>query len=204
MTVFIRYLYSNVGAVIVTFLLFLIMQGLISKGSELRSDDRHYQMVNFVRTEPDSQLQTRELKPIRPPQPMETPDTAQMSLPDLTPAVEQHALPSIEFRPSLEFSLELGTGMGIGDGDFLPIVQVAPQYPPRALRRGIEGYTIVEFTIDVDGRAVDARIIEAEPQGVFEANSLDAVSKFRFRPRMINGEPVRVPGQRKRFNFRVN
>jgi protein TonB len=204
MTLFIRYLYSNVGAVIVTFLLFLIMQGLIIKGSELRTDERQYQMVSFVRSEPDNTLQTRELKPLRPPQPTETPPAAELSLPDLSSDIAQHQLPSVAFEPSLNLSLDLGTGIGIGDGDFLPIVQVAPQYPQRALRRKVEGYTIVEFTIDIDGRAVDARIVEANPQGEFDQTSLDAVNKFRFRPRLINGEPVRVPGQRKRFNFRIN
>lgn len=201
---FIRYIYSNVGAVVVTFMLFLVMQGLISKGSELRNTDRHYQMVNFVRVDTQEELQTRELKPVPPPKPSETPESAELALPDLAPSPDQHALPRMTFSPSLELSLEPGAGLGTGDGDFLPIVQVAPQYPSKALRRRIEGYTIVEFTIDPNGKAVDARIIEANPPDVFDATSLDAVRKFRFRPRVVNGEAVRVPGQRKRFNFRVN
>ena len=46
-----------------------------------------------------------------------------------------------------DISLEGGLALESGDGEYLPIVKVAPVYPRRALQRGIEGFVIVEFTV---------------------------------------------------------
>ena len=43
------------------------------------------------------------------------------------------------------------TGMSSGDGEYLPIVKVAPIYPRRAQTRGISGYCIVEYTVTTSG-----------------------------------------------------
>ena len=50
--------------------------------------------------------------------------------------------------PTVDANLNVGgVGFGVSDGEYLPIVKVAPVYPARALRMGIEGYCIVEFTV---------------------------------------------------------
>jgi protein TonB len=36
----------------------------------------------------------------------------------------------------------------------------------------------------------DIQVVAAEPGGVFDAAASDAVATWRFRPRLVNGQPV--------------
>jgi TonB family protein len=61
-----------------------------------------------------------------------------------------------------------------------PIERANPEYPRTALRAGIEGSVLVEFSVDGRGRVVAPRVIDAIPIGVFEGAALEAVSKWRY------------------------
>lgn len=78
-----------------------------------------------------------------------------------------------------------------------------PEYPPDALRRGVEGYVTLEFTVSASGRVRDVAITEAQPEGVFERAVREAVRGWRFEPATEGGEPVpqRV---RHRFDFNLD
>ncbi|MEX1033789.1 MAG: M56 family metallopeptidase [Cellvibrionaceae bacterium] len=78
---------------------------------------------------------------------------------------------------------------------------VKPEYPRRALTRGIEGEVVVAFSIDRWGRVVDPRIVQATPAGVFDRQVLRAVEKFQFKPSLVDGRPVAVEGAREVFKF---
>jgi protein TonB len=86
------------------------------------------------------------------------------------------------------------------DGELLPIVTVAPSYPPRARAAQIEGHVVVEFTVTLTGAVKDAIVVEST-HTAFERASIEAVQKFRYRPRVVDGQPVEVRGIRKRFTF---
>ena len=94
-------------------------------------------------------------------------------------------------------------GAGASDGDYLPIVKVAPVYPQRALSRKIEGWVLVEFTVTETGAVADARAIEAEPPGIFEDAAVEAALKFRYKPRVIDGKPVAVSGVQNLIRFEM-
>jgi protein TonB len=78
--------------------------------------------------------------------------------------------------------------------DWLPIEQVKPTMPREAALKGIEGFITFTFDIDEDGRVENIRVTEAENRSVFEEEARRAVRKFRYRPRKVNGRPVRVVG----------
>lgn len=65
-----------------------------------------------------------------------------------------------------------------------------PDYPERALVQRIEGWVDVEFTVARDGTTGAPRIVAAEPGGVFESATLDALARWRYEPRRIDGTPV--------------
>lgn len=65
-----------------------------------------------------------------------------------------------------------------------------PQYPYRAKRDGIEGHVMLKFVVDVNGLARESRVVEAEPEGIFEESALRALERYRFRPAVKNGKPV--------------
>ena len=57
-----------------------------------------------------------------------------------------------------------------------------PVYPDLAARRGIQGRVLLEFALGADGRVRDARIVSADPAGVFDAAALAALRGWRFAP----------------------
>lgn len=78
--------------------------------------------------------------------------------------------------------------------DWLPIEQIKPKMPREAALKGIEGFITFRFDIDENGRVENIKVVDAENRSVFEAEARKAVRKFRYRPRRINGRPVRVVG----------
>ena len=84
--------------------------------------------------------------------------------------------------------------------DYGVISKVAPIYPRRALTRGIEGYCIVEFSITSQGTTANLKAIDCSSE-LFARSSINAVSKFKFKPRTVNGIPVTVPVVRNKISF---
>ena len=58
--------------------------------------------------------------------------------------------------------------------------KTSPGYPKRALRKGIEGWVHVNFMIDANGITYDHKVVEAEPQGIFDKAALNAVKKWKY------------------------
>jgi len=69
-------------------------------------------------------------------------------------------------------------------GSSIPIarVMVQPAYPSSAIARGTEGYVVVRFDVTSAGNTDNISVIEANPKGVFERASIDAVRKWKFQP----------------------
>lgn len=60
---------------------------------------------------------------------------------------------------------------------------IAPAYPRRAQRRGLNGYVDVAFDINPDGRTDAIEILGGENTDIFGESASDAVRKWRFAPR---------------------
>ncbi|MBM4204369.1 MAG: energy transducer TonB [Gammaproteobacteria bacterium] len=89
---------------------------------------------------------------------------------------------------------KLGAGAGAAEGDAVPLVTSPPEYPQRAISRGLEGWVIVEFSIDPLGRVFDPRVIEGQPAGIFDRAALKAIQRYKYKPKVLNGEGVPVSG----------
>ena len=181
-------------------LLTAFMYSLIQLGEQqLGERDRAY-IVDFVRVQRDERTDRREPRPER----VETPDAPPMPRADISPgAVDSAALAVSSMAPDLSRGVDVsGFGAGAGDGEILPIVRVAPVYPPDLARRGIEGICRVEYTVTTSGTTRDVRVVPGEcTHPAFERPSIAAAERFRFRPRIVGGEPVEVQGVRNTFVF---
>lgn len=79
---------------------------------------------------------------------------------------------------------------------------VAPSYPPEAFRSHREGWVEVQFTITADGKVVNPKVVGAEPNRVFDQAALEAVRRWTFKPRMVDGKPVEEQATR-RIEFKL-
>ena len=70
------------------------------------------------------------------------------------------------------------------------IHDVAPQYPPEAGRARIEGAVVLMAVIGKDGSVQDVRVESGLP--ILAQAAMDAVKQWRYRPYLLNGEPVEV------------
>ena len=80
------------------------------------------------------------------------------------------------------------------DTDVIPLVRIAPEYPPRALRRGIEGWVQVQFTITPTGAVTDAKVVAADPPGLFDEAAIRSILRWRYNPKIEGGVAVERVG----------
>lgn len=185
----------------VTFSLLWVMQYLIATGAQAITDDRTHRFVDFVRVQRQEETRTREERPERPPEPdRPPPDTPDRDMDDID------AGEGAGFgvgAPEIDRGFDIGGRDGFfSDGEYMPIVQVAPQYPRRAQQRGLEGWVTLEFVVTRQGTVRDPVVIDSS-SSIFERAAIEAVQRFRYRPRVIDGEPVDVPGVQFRITFEL-
>jgi protein TonB len=102
-----------------------------------------------------------------------------------------------------DLDLSIGTGLSASDGEYLPIVKVAPQYPARASSRGIEGYVLLEYTVTKQGTVVNPVVIEAQPDKIFNRAAINSALRYKYKPRVVDGVPQEVHGVKTRITFQL-
>lgn len=195
-----RFGLSFLLAAAVTFGLYWLMYTLIATGRTALDEAERGRVVDFVRLKRDQRLETKDRKPKRPPKPEAPP-------PQIQPQQQQATAPSadaISIGPVGVDDIDLkGFGLSPSDGEYLPIVKVEPIYPRRAAQRGIEGYVLLEFTVTKTGAVRDPVVVESEPSGIFDRAAMKAALKFKYKPRVIDGVPIEVPGVRNLIKFEL-
>jgi protein TonB len=68
--------------------------------------------------------------------------------------------------------------------------QVLPIYPPLAKAARVQGIVVLEAVIAKDGSVQDLRVVSGH-QLLIQA-AIDAVSRWRYQPTLLNNEPVEV------------
>lgn len=197
----IRWLVSMALALLITLLLFYLMQALIATGAQLE------QRVNVVKivdaTMPEIEMEV--VREVERPQPIEQLDTPPPDVPERTTNLDNG--PGLNFERAainLDSGLDIGAaGISITDGEMLPLVNVTPQYPTRAASRGIEGWCQVSFTVTATGGVSDVIVVDAEPSGIFDSSSIRAAEKFKFQPKVVDGQGVPVPNVQYVFRYQL-
>jgi protein TonB len=90
--------------------------------------------------------------------------------------------------------IEMGDGPTLGgaasDADVIPLVRVQPMYPPTAAQQRIEGWVRLAFDISTTGSVKNARVMASQPPNVFDVAALNAIKKWKYKPKIENGERV--------------
>ena len=196
-----RYAFSIAIGLVVTLSLLFVMQLLIVTGKEALTKPRDRANLEFVRVKRNETLNVDDYTPEKPPKPPETPpETPPQDLDNIDPSAPAINVPA----PTVNAETNIGGpgGMNIAEGDYLPIVRVAPVYPARALSRGLEGYVDLSFTVTTTGTVKDPLVIFST-SSLFERAAIRAVLKFKYKPRVVDGVPVDVPGVKTRITFKI-
>jgi len=83
------------------------------------------------------------------------------------------------------------------------LVKGAPaRYPPAAMRAQQEGWVVVSFMIDPDGRTSHIDVVDSEPRRVFDRAAIEAVSRYQFTPATRGGVPT-ASKQQQRIEFKL-
>ncbi|MQT28831.1 TonB family protein, partial [Pseudomonas helleri] len=85
---------------------------------------------------------------------------------------------------------------------YLPISKVAPDYPQRALDKGIQGDCTVEYSVTPQGKVDNPKVV-GNCHPAFIRPSLVAAATFRYQPRMVDGQAVTVAGVRNTFHYKI-
>ncbi len=196
-----RYVTSIVVGAVVTVSLLFVMQLLIVTGKQALTDPRERHKLEFVRVKRNENLNIEDIIPEKPPKPPETPpETPPQDMDNVNPDA-----PTINIAPpTVQAGTDIGGpgGMNIAEGDYLPIVRVAPVYPARALSRGLEGFVDLSFTVTAAGTVKDPIVLQST-SSLFERAATRAVLKFKYKPRVVDGVPVEVPGVKTRISFQL-
>ena len=196
-----RYAFSIAIGVVVTLSLLFLMQVLIATGKTALTKPRDRAKLEFVRVKRNEALNVEDFTPEKPPKPPETPpETPPQDMDNIDPSA-----PTINVAPptvATDTSIGGPGGMNIAEGDYLPIVRVAPVYPARALSRGLEGYVDMSFTVTTTGTVRDP-VVLFSTSSLFERAAMRAVLKFKYKPRVVDGIPVDVPNVKTRITFKI-
>jgi protein TonB len=201
--IIIRWAVSMLMAAGITLSLFYFMQALIATGADL---DQRVSVVKIVdATMPEIELEV--IEEIDKPEPIQDDTEVVEEVPDRQ--VNLSDGPSLNIERA---SIEIDTGLQLSnasisatDGDMLPLVAIAPQYPTRAAQRGIEGWCLVSFTVNGLGNVEEDSIVvvDAEPSSMFDRSSIRAAGRFKFQPRVVDGQGVAVEDVQYVFRYEL-
>lgn len=195
-----RYLSATIIAMMVTMTLFFIMQTMVlTERVTLITETPPYYVPIIERTKMLTPKEIDRRVP-KPDEPRIEPPT--MDIPKAGPG--KVATPWDHFPgpqgPSAPGDID---GAAIMSGDMLPLVLVQPDYPRRALLNGVSGHVLVSLSVSAQGLVTDVRVLDATPSGWFESAARAAALKFRYKPRIIDGQAVAVEDVLYRFAFEL-
>ncbi len=196
------YLALSVGAslaIVVTVSLLFLMSWLIHRNDVALEDKERYKIADIFMGDTDIDVQRKTQKPEKPEKPEEAPPEI-----ELDPLIDQSvSTDAINIQPNLKSSLNnQGPGLSASDGEYLPFVKVQPSYPRRAQARGIEGYCIVSYTVTKQGATKDIAVVDCSSK-LFERASMKAAQKFKYKPRVVDGQAIEVPNVKNKFNYKL-
>ena len=200
-----KYLAGAGLAVFITVALFFLMVALISLGDTGIKTDNARKLADVIM--PDRDIDTLYDDFEKPEEPDQQPeDIAQPEL-DLAPIEGVDvAIP----KPKTNFAA--GGGF-FRDGEYIPLFKVTPIYPRRAQERGIQGYSIVAFTITETGTVEDVVPLEGfcgdptDPAteyrkcSIFNSAASRAALKLKYKPKIVDGNAVKVYDVPHKFTF---
>ena len=190
-------------AIVASLLLFAIMDAMIDGDHITKGNTDSLRYIDFVR------LEREVIKPPEPKKPPPKPEILKKPPPAISLAGKSFNKPKqekLEFPDSkLDVPLNLTSPTGLsgvnltrGKGNIeheknegiVPLIRLAPVYPYKARRDGIQGWVDLEFTITTTGSVKNIKVTKSRPRRVFDKAAKKSLSRWRFKPRIENGVAI--------------
>ena len=198
---FTRYGIGLVAGTVVTVVLLYIMQSVIAFDESVLNEAPRVEIRDFVQLIEDEPVEPRKPE-MDPPPPVELPPLDPLQVVPDSP-VGQPLTDDWDIKPHGPGLDDLHGSSWSQDGEYMPWFKPDPEYPTIALQRGIEGYVIVQFDVTEEGTVENPVVLEAQPPSVFDRSAKRATLKFKYKPKILNGQPVRVKGVKNRITFEL-
>lgn len=188
---------------------FSLLYSAIHVGKFVTDKSEALQTIDFVRLRRDSETETlQRRKPPPPPAPPPPPSKMKVVAEASSQGMTGMAIPTLDLSASvtggpMAGAMGKGGGAAMFDGDLLPLQRIPPQYPRDAARAGVTGWVQLEVTVNADGSVRNAKVTDAKPKGIFEAAAVQAVMRWKFKPKIQDGKPVEQKGAQK-IEFNLN
>lgn len=193
-------------------LLIALSASIQMSGHQQRSSTSPYSL-SFVRVIKNSEtikkLRIKPKKPKPPPTPPKKPSPKLAKL--KAPKISTVKAPSLKISPPINIAASnniLGDAFvrseskGAVSTGLVPLVRVNPIYPRRAKKLKKEGLVKLEFTITPEGTVRDISVITSKPKKLFDKSAIRALSKWKFRAKIRDGNPVEQRAS-VQINFRL-
>ena len=142
--------------------------------------------IEFTRMRKDTEVASKREQKVERERPPPAPEVPRMAF--SAGSVESNVAtlsPSVDAGSAMS-KLSLSAG---SDRDTIPLVRVPPDYPQRALSRGLEGWVQVQFTITGTGAVKDAVVVKSSSK-IFEEAALKSILRWRYNPKIEGGVAV--------------
>jgi protein TonB len=189
---------------VVAFVLFVIMAELIANSGRPAEKAKETVIIDIVMAEPDDTTQLRKRVPPPPPPPPKQPPKMKPVEPDIPDADTDglsFKMPAVDVAGA---SVDIGSVGAMRDGEATPIVRIEPKYPVQAARDGKEGWVKLSFTINEVGGVEDVKVIEADPKRVFDREARRALGKWKYKPKIEDGKPMKQFGLTVQLDFKLD
>ena len=189
--------------IIIAFFLTWFMHALIESSQKELDEGVRANLLDFVRINREETSQRKNVKAQRPemdeaPAAPAAPEADPQGAVDVSLAV---SLPQVSNHIDVDISMDMGISMG--DGEYLPIVKMSPTYPAKARLNETEGSCLVTYTVTVTGATKNITVVQGQCPKIFSRSAKMAAKKFKYKPRVIDGEAVEVPNVSNRFDFKL-
>ncbi len=197
-----RIMLAAIPAALITFSLQMVMVTLITFADRNLDKEPALKLPDIAMPATEIETQRAVEKPQKPVlDETPPPDVPQQAFDNIDGGAEVGQIAAGPLASALDLSI--GAGVSASDGEYLPIVKVAPQYPRQALKRKLEGEVVLEYTVTRLGSVTNAKVLfTTDP--VFNKAAVDSALRYKYKPRVVEGQAIEVTGVRTRIKFRLN
>lgn len=185
--------------------LFTFMAWMVDNGHRRAPEEKQLIAFDMVMVEQEREAQRRQRVAPEKPDTPEPPPEAVPTASQTTATTVAPTMPSLSLDTAVSgLAINVPTFSDFGSNQqAMPLYRVEPRFPARAMKRGAEGYVVISFTIDPQGRPTDLKVQDAQPRRLFEKEAIRALRKWKYQPKIVDGKAIAQLDQTVRLEFKI-